>query len=144
MGQDTETIIVDQPNSPIEIKKYEASFEEEGSNTKEGIQHKVVYINSGRANPIAIKFGFVSFNIFNEYLGIINGIAMVRLEGRQENRGTWVHETSSDFSFYTGIAFVNKVRFENGEIWEADSEIIIDTLKEIKSDFDASVLADDI
>ncbi|WP_445666773.1 hypothetical protein [Fodinibius sp. AD559] len=94
-------------------------------------------------NPIAIEFGFVSFNIFNEYLGITNGIAMVRLEGREGNSGTWVHETPSGFSFYTGIAYVNKVRFENGEIWEADSEIIIDTLKEIKSDFDSSILTDD-
>ena len=56
------------------------------------------------------------------------------------SKGTWVATALSDFAFHTGVAYVSKVRFANGEIWKADIDQIASELSKIEEDFDASVL----
>ena len=56
------------------------------------------------------------------------------------NKGEWVASAYSDFSFHTGVAYVSKVRFEDGEIWSADLSAIVVELKKIEKDFDVNRL----
>ena len=44
------------------------------------------------------------------------------------------------FSFLTGVAYVSKVRFDNGEIWSTDLESIAEELRKIEAEFDVSKL----
>ena len=52
----------------------------------------------------------------------------------------WVARAYADFSFLTGIAYINKVRFDNGEIWSADLDAVADEMRKIEEDFDVERL----
>ena len=57
-----------------------------------------------------------------------------------KEKGKWVATSSADFSFHTGVAYVSKVRFDDGEIWSADLNSVVLELRKIEKDFDASRL----
>ena len=44
----------------------------------------------------------------------------------------------SDFAFYTGVAYLSRVRFADGEIWEADIALVVDAILAIDETFEAS------
>lgn len=141
-AQETQTIIVEQPDAPIVISEYNAEFKEGGSYTTEGIHHEIKFTNKTGLNVVAIQFGFVSFNVFNKYLDSMSGITMESIEMTESSDGTWIQSTVSDFSFYTGVTYLSKVRYSNDDIWEANLDLVSDRLEDIESDFDASVLVD--
>jgi hypothetical protein len=57
-----------------------------------------------------------------------------------KKREKWVATSYADFSFHTGVAYVSKVRFDDGEIWSADLTSVVLELRKIEKDFDASRL----
>ena len=68
---------------------------------------------------------------------------MDSLDPGDDTEGTWVASAYADFSFYTGVAYVSKVRFSDGMIWEADLEAVANSIRDIQEDFDASRLQED-
>jgi hypothetical protein len=136
-----ETKIISQPNSPIKISSYSATYEStESRYTDRGIHHEVEYENSSQKNIVAIEFGLVAFDIWNEFLDRTGGITMTPLRVGSKTKGEWVASRYADFSFHTGVAYVSKVRFEDGEIWQADMSAILLEMRKIQKDFDASKL----
>lgn len=65
---------------------------------------------------------------------------MADLEPYGEDTGFWVATASADFQFLTGVVYVAKIRFEEGEIWSVDLEEIAKELREIEKGFDVSKL----
>ncbi len=57
-----------------------------------------------------------------------------------KEKGGWVARAYADFSFHTGVAYVSKVRFEDGEIWTADLDAIAQEMRKIEKDFDVKQL----
>ena len=136
-------IVVSQPNAPLEISSYEVEYKERGRYTTEGIHHTVEFNNSSGQQIVASQIGLVSFSIFNEFLDRMGGIDMDSLDPGDDAEGTWVASAYADFSFYTGVAYVSKVRFSDGTIWEADLEAVANSIRDIQEDFDASRLQED-
>lgn len=132
--------IIEQPDAPIKITKYDAAYQEGVRYSREGIAHTVSYMNTSRRKIVAVQLGLVSFDVWNEFLDRTNGVSMADLEPYGEDTGFWVATASADFQFLTGVVYVAKVRFEEGEIWSVDLEEIAKELREIEEGFDVSKL----
>lgn len=133
--------IIDQPDAPLRITKYIAVYQEgSGRYITEGIHHSVEYQNSSGRVVEAVQIGLVSFDVWNEYLDRTGGLSLDVLPPNAKDQGTWVTGRYRGFSFHTGVVYVSKVRFQNGEIWEADLEAIATELAKIEEGFDVSRL----
>jgi hypothetical protein len=131
-------IIVIQPNSPVGITEYKAEFEQ--ANAANGINHVLSYTNRGRQKISAVRFGLVAFDVFNGFLGKIEGVAMSDVNVNRSHKGNWIHTPPTAFSFLTGVAYVDTVRFEDGTIWQADPETVVEELRKIDKGFDGRLL----
>ena len=132
-------IIVIQPSSPVGITEYKAEYEQAGS-MGQGISHSVSYTNRGRQRISAVRFGLVSFDIFNGFLGKHDGIAINDVNVNRSQKGSWLQAPPNGFTFLTSVAYVDTVRFEDGSIWQADAETILEELRKIDKAFDAKRL----
>ena len=133
-------IVIGQPNSPVEIIGYTARFQRRSTYTTEGIEHSVEYKSRGTQKVVAIRFGLVSFDVFNRFLGKTGGISMDDLIPAKTQKSEWVSSPYADFSFLTGLAYVDLVRLEDGTIWQADEATVLDEIRKIEKDFDAKLL----
>lgn len=137
----TETKIIEQPNSTIKIASFSATYIGTRSTyAAQGIHYELQYQNTSTKNIVAIEFGLVAFDIWNEFLDRTGGIDMTPVAAGSSDKGEWVASRYADFSFHTGVAYVSKVRFEEGEIWTADTNAILLEMRKIQKDFDASKL----
>lgn len=73
-GQGPSDIIVPTPNSPVEIISYSAWHSGLGDLTNIG--YKVEFTNRAKQPIAAVQFGFLSFDVFNRFLGKFGGIVM--------------------------------------------------------------------
>lgn len=153
------SIIVRQVESPIKILDYSAKYPHEafGKPSIDEISHKLEYENIGDKFIVAIRFKFISFNVFNEYLDSFHVYAIeniaTKLEERREKREegytvkvpikkkeTWGQNCYEDFTFLTGIVFVEKVRFEDGTFWKANYDEVMAEVEKIQQNFDKNLL----
>ncbi len=134
------TRTVDLPGAPLEITSYTAVYQEGGRYTTEGIRHVVNYRNRGNKAIVALQLGLVSFNVFNEFIGRTNGVDISEVDMGEAKQGQWVDRAYGDFAFLTGVAYVSKVRFSDGEVWEADLAQVAQELSKLERDFDVARL----
>lgn len=139
-GQKSVSRIIPQADSPLKIVSYEPQFQKSSTYTREGIRHEVKYQNTSQKKIVAVQIGLTSFDIWNEFLDRTGGVSMRELSPGESEEGTWVATAYGDFSFYTGVCYVSKVRFEDGQIWSANLDKIAQELKSIEKDFDVSQL----
>lgn len=133
--------VVAQPAAPVKITEYSAKYERRTTQyTQEGIHHFLRFENASGKPIDAVQFGFVSFDVWNQFLTRMNGLTTDTLLPGKNARGEWVDSAYADFSLLTGVAYVSKVRFGDGEVWAADTREILDELRKIEKDFDADVL----
>lgn len=137
------TRVVVQEDAPVTITSYSAAYRERSQYTTEGIHHSVKYQNKSGKTAVAVQIGLVSFDIWNEFLDRTNGLSTDVIQPSKDDAGTWVGSAYRGFSFLTGVAFVNRVRFADGSIWMANQEAILEELRKIEKDFDASRLKKD-
>lgn len=135
--------IIEQLESPLQITDYSASYRTGSTYTSEGIRHAVKFKNISQQAIVAIQIGLVSFDIWNEFLDRTGGVSIQDIAPGISGSGTWVANAYGDFAFLTGFAYVSKVRFSDGTIWNADIEKIADELRKIEIDFDVKVLKSD-
>ena len=133
-------IIIAQPNSPVEVINYTARFQRRSTYTTEGIAHSLEYKTRGAQKVVAIRFGLVSFDVFNRFLSKTGGISLDDLVPGKNQKGEWVSSPYADFSFLTGLAYVDMVRLEDGTIWQADEATVLEEIRKIEKDFDAKLL----
>lgn len=134
--------IVEQPDAPLKITAYNAAYQEGGRYSTKGIHHAVEYQNISGQIVEAVQIGLVSFDVWNDYLDRTGGLSLDLLAPNAKDKGTWVTGRYRGFSFLTGVAYVSKVRFHNGEIWEVDLQSIADELAKIEEGFDVSRLTE--
>jgi hypothetical protein len=137
-----ENHIVKQSESPIEITRYKAAF----SRDDYGINHSARYLTHGDRLIVAVRFGFVSFNIWNEFIDKSGGIAIKDIApttGKvSTDNGTWNFRCRGEGEFHVGFVYVERVRFENGEFWECDKEAITAQMQEFEENFSIENLED--
>jgi hypothetical protein len=139
-AQDKVSKIIDQPTAPLKILSYQANYQERSSYRSEGIRHVLEYQNVSDRKIVAVQIGLVPFDIWNEFLDKTGGVSMQTIAPQAKEKGEWLANAYADFSFHTGVAYVSKVRFEDGDIWTADLSAIANEMRKIEKDFDASRL----
>ncbi|MCF6285451.1 MAG: hypothetical protein L3K26_09705 [Candidatus Hydrogenedentes bacterium] len=132
--------IISQESSPLTITSYSAKYQRGSEYAEEGIRHAIKYKNTSKKKVVAVQFGLVSFDVWNEFIDRTGGVGIEDIASGSSKKGTWMARAYSDFSFLTGFAYVSKVRFEDGEIWEADLDDIAEEMQKIEEDFDVQNL----
>jgi hypothetical protein len=141
-ASEPKAITILQPDSPIEITSYKAQFHNGGTAgyPTEGIEHRLEYKNRGTQKVVAISFGLLAFDVFNRFLGTVDGIAMREVLPGKAASASPFHSPYAAFSFLTGLAYVNLVRFEDGTLWRADEATVLAEVRKIEKDFDSKLL----
>lgn len=132
--------IIAQPTSPVTVTFYSARYQEGGRYTTEGIRHNVEYKNTSNSAVVAVRIGLVSFDVWNEFLDRTGGVSIEDISPSGTDTGAWVARAYADFSFLTGFAYISKVRFADGRIWEADLDAIANEMRKIERNFDVEKL----
>ena len=111
---ETRTIYTSQPDAPVEVSFYTARYRERSPERPEGIHHQAGYMNRTDRLIVAVRLGFVSFSVFNEFIDRTYGVDISDVKPGEEGGGLWVERFApADFSFLTGVVFVDRVRFES-------------------------------
>jgi hypothetical protein len=131
--------IVVQPDAPISIENYDGTYFRDGY--EKGIRHSAKYQNVSDQPIVAVGIRFISYNVWDEAMGSLSGIALRELVPEASETGSWAQSRPAAFTFLTGFAFVDKVRFDDGKIWRADTEAIF---KEIAEKFEVSPFDEDV
>jgi len=142
--------IIDQPDSPVKIISYKCSY---GMHSKvalvgektQGIRHQTEYQNTSERGILAVGLDYVMFNLFDEFLEWAPTIETDFLKPSEKDKSDGVVDAAlytpgQLSSFLTGIVFVSRVRFADGEIWRANLDTVIANLTKIDKEFPASAL----
>jgi len=132
--------IIGQKDAPIVITSYSDAYQVGSRYTSEGIRHSVKFKNTSARKIVAVQIGFVSFDVWNEFLDRTGGVSIEDIAPMESKKGTWVASAYADFSFLTGFAYVSHVRFSDGIIWSADLDAIAEEMRKIERDFDVQKL----
>jgi hypothetical protein len=139
-----ESVTIEQENSPFIIKSFSAKYQSGGSYSSEGVRFDVEITNNSGREIVAYMMGFYAFDTFNRSLGRpFNGYSIDNVGVGKTEKAAWVNRYSSSalFDKYgTGLAYVSKVRFKNGEIWENDASFILSELQK----FEESLTLEDL
>ena len=135
-GQQRQVRILEQADSPVNVLSCSGIYLTGGTYTSRGINYTAEYQNKSTRTILAVEVVFVSFDVWNTYLGIFGGLDMDALQPGKKRKGGWATSPYGDFSFWSGAAYIGKVRFEDGEIWKADLVGIAQEIQKIESDFD--------
>ena len=132
-----ENLILEQPDSELIIQNYEGEYEDGESRWRsEGAMHSVDIKNRSEQDIVAYSITFMCFDVFNRTLGRpLDGYAIETIESGKEINSRWNQRLSQAglFKKYgTSIAYVSRIRFEDGTIWEYDSNIILEQVQEIE------------
>lgn len=132
--------VLTQMGAPVLITEYGARYQPRSRYQSEGIRHELSYRNASEKKIVALQFGLLAFNIFNEFQDRLSGFTIEDVAVGETESGVWVASALAEAAFYTGVAYVDKVRFEDGVIWSADDDEILSQLREIETDLDAEAL----
>lgn len=124
--------------------------------------------NVSRTKIIGFRMGFISFDLFDEpvittyaYSGILDDFLYSeetltrmtsftkRANEQSKNPMKSTYKEKWQFIFpnysghYTGIAFVDKVRFDNGTVWRANRDTVAQYVSTVFSNFQAELLSEE-
>jgi len=112
--------VLEQPDAPVSVRRYEPEQMSFGPEIGDQVHHEVRVRNDSDRVVVAVKIGVLTYDIFNEFMESAEGIFVVDLHPgkRKTHYMRTYHEDSSHF--LTGLTYIAKVRFQDGEIWEAN------------------------
>lgn len=131
------TVILDQTAAPFDITEFSASYQEGGRYSSEGVRFDVSFSNGTDKAAVAYAIGFFAFDVFNRPLSRpLEGFSVTTIAPGEKGNGAWVQRMSSPALFKeygTGVAYVARVRFGDGSIWNYDEENVLKQLQEFES-----------
>ncbi|MFH1676579.1 MAG: hypothetical protein ABIC40_06095 [bacterium] len=94
----------------------------------------------------AIEFTFVIFDIFDNFLGSVQGIAGPGKysSAKKRNKAQWVFEIDGAFSQYHALCFPSQARFSDGRIWRCDRSKFVEWVNVRIDESGVEVSEDDI
>ena len=132
--------VVDQPDAPVQVTAYRTEFLKRTAEAPEGLRHDLEYRSRSDQRIVAVQFGFVSFDVWNEFLERHAALGSDALDANERKRNSWFTATASGVAFLTGVVYVERVRYANGEIWTANLDSIVIAMQSVQKDFSADQL----
>ncbi len=127
--------VIDQPEAAVQITSYEAETFEQDSYPWAGVRNRINVKNTSKEQVAATKFGFVSFDAWDELLDTSSHFMMEGMYPADEETRILVARDCDAETFHTGFLYVSKIRFEDGQIWEADMSVILAKIRAFDPDF---------
>jgi len=118
----TEFLVPDACYVQLALGTWEAEIWGIGSGLGDGVDHDFRFQNVLGRGVVAVEFGLLWYDIFNEFQDGTEEIVVRDLAPGETTRYTSQSFPPAPSSFYTGLIYVRKVRFLDGEIWEAVPE----------------------
>jgi len=137
-------VLLNQPEAPLEILEYSARYGPvEGKAQEGGIEHQVTCQNVGDRKIVAVEITFLSFDIWNELFDRTTRTLVKELTSGAECGVRWfapLAEGVDGSSFHTGVAYVSRIRFDDGKFWSADRSELAGVLEKVAPDIPPSSL----
>ena len=111
-----------QDDAPVSIRKYEPQSWGSGHDANDGVRHRLRFRNDTDRVVVAVKLGALCYNVFNEFQEGSEAIVVKDILPGKRESDVIVTYHDDPSSFLTGLAYVAKVRFMDGEVWEADPD----------------------
>ena len=138
------SLLLNQLDAPLEILDYSARYIEGANKGQQGhIEHQLTCQNVGDQAVVAVELTFLSFNLWNELFDRSKHTFVRALDSSEECEFKWPSQIEKDVDgsiFRTGVAYVSRLRFENGEIWSADLSEIAGVLEKVAPEISPSSL----
>ena len=129
-AQDRNTILA-QGNAPVRVVEYDARVW--GEELGETIYHDFRVRNDSDRGIVAVKLGLLCYDVFNEFQDETETILVKDLSPGERTDFYAMSYPDQPRAFYTGVIYVRKVRFLDGEIWEAPTEELDALLQEFEA-----------
>ncbi|MBC8277649.1 MAG: hypothetical protein H8E46_05410 [FCB group bacterium] len=126
--------ILPQRTSPVKIEKYETQFKTPPEYRYGAVVHKIAFKNITRQLVDAVQFRIISFDVFQGYQSQIALICTEPLMPGMPVRGEWYNDYEEAFMFGRGILYVEKIKYSDGQLWIADQENILFSIKSARVD----------
>jgi hypothetical protein len=137
-----ETIIIQIPGAPLDIRTYAAAVIGEERLSRDGIEHRVTVENVSDDLIVAYSISFVTFDAFERRMGAeFEGYSMTPILPGRTNTSVWQNNPLMAVLFERyglGVAWATRARFSSGRIWEADGAEAQRLLHEIEVDLPAA------
>lgn len=140
IAAEPKAMVMTQPDAPVIITKYSARYLSAAKASEQGVNHRVEYTNRSERPIEALEIGFVEFDVWNEHLDTLLGNDLDAVIAGRSGEGSWLHDPPAAFTFYTGVAYISRVRFDDGEIWTADLDAIAQHLTSLEANFSVEKL----
>jgi len=127
-GLKQEPVILNQATSPLKITEFKLKYGKEFGSSYEGLYCNLKYQNIMDKKVQAMSFQFIFFDVFNEHLRTFGGFAIEDINPGAAKTGKWTPSFYSDYSTHTCFVYVGKARFEDGSIWSANEDEMLETI----------------
>lgn len=139
----TEVHVLDQPDAPVKISGYTASYKSPERGIGDGsIIHRMTVESTSGERVVAYGIGFQVFDSFKRSLGRpFVGYDMIGVAGDYKATPIWENRATSAYLFQghgTGVAYVAIARMADGSIWKANESSIENQLTNLELDLAAS------
>lgn len=132
-------ITVEQKECPLSVVSYQARFVEERDSPydrhPDTISHALKYRNATDKEIVAIRFGLIAFNVFNEMINKFSGYASASsVKPAKDGEAKFDDAPYAAFEFRkygTGVVYVDAVRFVDGTIWRANEDEVLSGLRKV-------------
>lgn len=131
LREEPRTLILDQPGAPVALTRYKADYDGVRLFQSDGVRHEIAFRNPGDRDIAAVKFRFVMYSVFNDVIEETDGVFLDPLPSGESESDSWTYDPPEASTFHVGAAYVSKVRFADGDLWEADAEMIEAQLSQI-------------
>ena len=130
-------VTIPQPTAPAAVPGCSTTHDEASVR----IRYDFSYWNMSDGNEgdvVAVEVLFVDFDPFNEVIGISRGVGVGRVRRGLEAGRVWIGARDWPRQLYATVAFLSRVRFASGKIWEADLERFVEAVRLIVTDLEAA------
>jgi len=132
--------VVPEAASPIVISRCAVEYLPPGDVPRERVTYAAAYANSGVKKVVAVEIAFLSFDVWNQFMGadlFLQRDTLISDGRRQDSWGKVVERWDGLFATY---AYVARVRYEDGQMWSANREAIVAEVQKQYKGFTAAVL----
>ena len=139
--------------APVVIVGYAATLEKvEAQWGGPRIRHELVYRNRTRREIAAVEFGLATYDLFDELMACRAGLCVRPLAPAgavdilgipvPASRREWLQHGVDPLAFHTAIAWVDKVRYRDGEVWRESRRKIAERIRKLKRSFETGPLVE--
>ena len=128
--------------APVKAKRMTCSYQAQ----KEGVFAELEFEVTAEKGVEAVEFTFVLFDIFDVFLGSMQGIAGPGKYqfGAKRNKARWVFVLDGAFSQYHALCFPSQARLLDGTVWRCDRAECLRWLNATVAEGGATVTEDEV